>query len=123
MYTTVHVFNYQHRHGTDTGVYPTHDLALKNAAFIMLEWWEDFRDVATAEACASMFGLIRLGKYEQAITLWNQIMEDELMSIEEYSVNPFPEEEEARISKTLDGMLECIEKREEEERSRDDAVF
>jgi len=99
----VHVFNYEHRYGVDTGVYATRGLALKNAAFIMLEWLDDFRESGSEQDCMLLLHAIKSCSYEEALTLWNQTMEDETMRIEEYIVSP--PSEDAVISKTLADML------------------
>jgi hypothetical protein len=108
---TVYVFNYTHRFGTDTGVYATRELALKNAAFIMLEWWEDLED--SPDVAASVLEALKSQDYEKAFLVWNKgLMESETMTIEEYMVSP-PSEDE-KIAVTVAGMLAAIIQAESE---------
>ena len=104
---SVHVVQYSHKHGVDVGVYATRELALKNAAFIMLEWWDDLVD-ADAKVALTVFGALTSHNYEKAFRLWNGAMlEYETMTIEEYIVSP--QSEDDNISKTLEGMLKQVQ--------------
>jgi hypothetical protein len=37
----VHVFVYEHRHGTDLSVHRSEELAIESAAAVAREWWEE----------------------------------------------------------------------------------
>lgn len=103
---TVHVFTYSHRYGTDISVYSTRHVALQNAAFIALEWLDDFRECATEEDCEMLLQAIKSSRYEEVVTLWNKTMEEETMEIVEHAVST----PDVDISKTLEGILASIER-------------
>ena len=40
----VHVFVFEHRHGTDVSVHRSEELAIESAAAIAREWWDEARE-------------------------------------------------------------------------------
>ena len=105
----VFVFIYNHNYGTDTGVYATRELALKNAAFIMLEWWDDLEDRGVW--AKMILKALKAQDYEEALRLWNDAMGgDESMSIEEHTVSQ--PSEKASVVVTLASVLAAIEETE-----------